>query len=532
MLRSDRSVFDLLTADYTFLNERLAMLYGIETVKGSHFRRVTLDNPARHGLLGKGAILMMTAYPNRTSPVLRGAWILDRLLGTPPSDPPLDVPSLPENRRGQPAKTLRARLEQHRANPTCFACHGVMDPLGLALENFNAVGQFRANDPDTLTPIDTAGQLPDGTAINGPDDLRRALVDRPDHQFVQALTENLMTYALGRSLDYRDMPTVRRIVRQAAADNYRFKSIVLGVVSSDAFRKREAEQRPRAPARSPACDVHVDWRTPVMFLSKASVTAHRPQGRRRDHRAAVAGRHDPGRNGAGADRRGSRARAWASCTSRMARCRTSGQPTQTGRDFDFPFILKPLEPLRDYVTVVSGLRNKGGESSSPHGIIEETWLNCVSPRQRNAKTGVGVTVDQIAARHLGKDTSLPSLELCGEPGGMISFRTPDQPLPMESNPRKAFYGMFGQGDTKEERQAILNTTGSLLDYVRDATASLNRRLDAGDRARVSDYLDSVREIEQRVQKLEENAQSLATICRVRRSARRRTSASCSTSSSR
>jgi hypothetical protein len=183
-------------------------------------------------------------------------------------------------------------------------------------------------------------------------------------------------------------------------------------------------------------------------------------------------------------------------------------PTRAGRDFDFPFILKPLEPLREYVTVVSGLRNKGGESSSPHGIIEETWLNCVSPRLRSSKTGIGITVDQIAARHLGKETSLPSLELCGEPGGMISFRTPEQPLPMESNPRKAFYAMFGQGDTKEERQAILNTTGSLLDYVRESTASLNRRLDAADRARVSDYLDSVREIEGRVQKLEENARSL------------------------
>ena len=260
ILRSDRSMYDLLTADDTFLNERLAMLYGIETVKGSHFRRVTLDNGepgslARRGLLGKGAILMLTAYPNRTSPVLRGAWILDRLLGTPSPEPPLDVPSLPENRRGQPAKTLRARLEQHREKATCFACHGVMDPLGLALENFNAVGQFRANDPDTLTLIDTMGQLPDGTTIKGPDDLRRALVDRPDHQFVQAFTENLLTYALGRSLDYRDMPTVRRIVRQAAADNYRFKSIVLGVVSSDAFRKREAEgqqQLPRSEASASA----------------------------------------------------------------------------------------------------------------------------------------------------------------------------------------------------------------------------------------------------------------------------------------
>jgi hypothetical protein len=254
VLRSDRSVLDLLTADYTFLNERLALHYGIETVKGSHFRRVTLEDTARHGLLGRGAILMLTAYPNRTSPVLRGAWILDRLLGTPPADPPLDVPSLPDNRRGQPARTLRARLEQHRENPTCFACHGVMDPLGLALENFNAVGQFRTHDPDTLTAIDAAGQLPDGTPISGPEDLRQALIARPD-RFVQAFTENLLTYALGRSLDYRDMPTVRRIVREAAADDYRFESIVLGVITSDAFRKRAvdppspAQTSPRATAR-------------------------------------------------------------------------------------------------------------------------------------------------------------------------------------------------------------------------------------------------------------------------------------------
>jgi len=184
------------------------------------------------------------------------------------------------------------------------------------------------------------------------------------------------------------------------------------------------------------------------------------------------------------------------------------QPTKVGRDFEFPFILKPLEPLRDHVTVVSGLRNKGGESSSPHGIIEETWLNCVSPRKRDAKTGVGVTADQIAARYLGKETSLPSLELCAEPGGMISFRTANQPLPMESNPRKVFFTMFGQGDTNEERRAILKTTDSLLDYVRESTARLNRKLDAADRARVSEYLDSVREIEQRVQRLEENAQSV------------------------
>jgi hypothetical protein len=187
------------------------------------------------------------------------------------------------------------------------------------------------------------------------------------------------------------------------------------------------------------------------------------------------------------------------------------QPKQTGRGFDFPFIIEPLEPLREYVTIVSGLRNKGGESNNPHGIIQETWLNAVSPRQRNARTGVGVTVDQIAARHLGTDTPLASLELCGEPGGIISFRTPDQPLPMESNPRKVFYSMFGQGDTTAERQSILKTTGSLLDYVRAETAALNATLDAGDRAKVDDYLSSVREIEQRVQKLQESTAALGDL---------------------
>jgi hypothetical protein len=166
--------------------------------------------------------------------------------------------------------------------------------------------------------------------------------------------------------------------------------------------------------------------------------------------------------------------------------------------------------MRDYVTVVSGLRNKGGESSDPHGIIEMTWLSCVGPKDHEG-VDRGVTIDQIAARHLGQETSLPSLEICGEPGGSVSYRTPTQPLPMEGNPRKIFYSMFGQGDTNEERRGILSSTGSLLDYVQQSTASLNRKLDAGDRAVVSDYLDSVREIERRVQKLKLSADSMGNL---------------------
>jgi hypothetical protein len=254
VLRSDRSVVELLTADYTFLNERLAMIYGIETVKGARFRRVTLENTARHGLLGKGAILNLTANPNRTSPVLRGAWILARLLATPPPPPLPNVANLAENRPGQRALTIRERIEQHRSNPTCMSCHGVMDPLGFALENFDTIGQFRTYDAQAQSPIDPSGVLPDGTPIKGPDDLRRALTARPE-QFVQALTENLLAFALGRGIDYRDMPAVRKIVHGAKTDNYRFESIVLGVVSSDAFRKRETANLSRAAVTRSRSDV-------------------------------------------------------------------------------------------------------------------------------------------------------------------------------------------------------------------------------------------------------------------------------------
>ena len=236
ILRSERSVVDLLTADHTFLNERLGGIYGMTNIKGHQFRRVTLENTARHGLLGKAAILNLTANPNRTSPVLRGAWILDRLMGTPPAPPPPNVEALSENRGGQP-KSVRERIEMHRSKPACMGCHAVMDPLGFALENFDTIGQFRSTDSGAK--IDPTGVLPDGTVIAGPEGLRKALTARPD-QFVQALTENLFTYAIGRSVEYRDMPAVRKIVHDAGAGNYRFESIVLGVVSSDAFRKREA----------------------------------------------------------------------------------------------------------------------------------------------------------------------------------------------------------------------------------------------------------------------------------------------------
>jgi hypothetical protein len=249
IIREDRSVLDLLTADYTFVNERLALHYGISNVRGNQFRRVTLTDQNRWGLLGKGGVLLATSYANRTAPVIRGAWILENILGTPPAAPPPDVEAFPENRDGEKAKTIRAIMEQHRAKPTCNACHGVMDPLGFALENFDAIGEWRAQDRWAGTPIESSSELVDGTKISGPADLRTALLRRGP-QFVQTLTEKMMTYALGRSVEYYDMPTVRQIVRDAARDNYRFSSLVMGVVKSAPFQMRkvpEAEPVSTAP---------------------------------------------------------------------------------------------------------------------------------------------------------------------------------------------------------------------------------------------------------------------------------------------
>ena len=237
IIREDRSVLDLLNADYTYVNERLARHYGIPNVYGSHFRRVTVKQDARRGLLGQGSILTVTSYPNRTSPVLRGKWVLENILGTPPPSPPQDVPDIEENHPGQEARSLRARLEAHRRNPTCASCHRVMDPLGFALENFDGLGQWREKEPGGA--IDPTGQLANGTPIDGPVALRKAVLARPE-MFVRVLTEKLMTYALGRGVELDDKPLVREVARAAAARDYRWSAIVLGIVRSAPFQMKKA----------------------------------------------------------------------------------------------------------------------------------------------------------------------------------------------------------------------------------------------------------------------------------------------------
>jgi hypothetical protein len=241
----DRSVNELMTANWTFLNERLAIHYGIPGVRGGTFRKVELSEDYRRGLFGKGAILMSTSYANRTSPVVRGAWVLGHLMGTPPSAPPPGVEQFPESEEGGEQLTVRARLEHHRSVKGCAGCHDVMDPVGIALENYNAIGQWRAKDIDAGEPIDASGQLADGVAVDGVAALRDYLVGRPD-LFVHTLAENLLVYALGRSVQYFDMPLVRKLVRDAAKDDYRFSALVLGIVNSDAF------QYDRMPAEEPA----------------------------------------------------------------------------------------------------------------------------------------------------------------------------------------------------------------------------------------------------------------------------------------
>ena len=241
-MREDRSVVELLTANYTFMNDRLARHYGIQGIYGSHYRRVDYPDDRRAGLLGHGSVLLVTSHPNRTSPVVRGKWLLENLLGSPPPPPPPDIPALRENDEGGEPATVRERLEQHRANPVCSACHAKMDPLGFALENFDAIGRWRSVDEEAGASIDPSGTLPDGTPFETPAEFREALLNDPwKSEFVSTATEKLLTYAIGRGLQYFDAPAVRQIVREAESADHRWSALILGVIKSDPFQMRRVQ---------------------------------------------------------------------------------------------------------------------------------------------------------------------------------------------------------------------------------------------------------------------------------------------------
>ncbi len=240
ILHENRSVLDLLTANYTFINERLAKQYGIPNIEGSYFRRYTFpDGSARGGLLGQGSILTLTSYSTRTSPVVRGKWVLENLLNAAPPPPPPNIPALKtEGKQAGETLSMREAMTQHRANPSCASCHARMDPIGFAMENFDAVGRWR--DTDNGKAIDTSGVFTDGSKFDGIAGLKKVLLAHPE-QFVHTVAEKLMMYGVGRNLQYFDEPSIRAVVRQAAPDNYTFASLILGIVKSTPFQMRQSQ---------------------------------------------------------------------------------------------------------------------------------------------------------------------------------------------------------------------------------------------------------------------------------------------------
>ena len=515
IFREDRSVVDLLQANHTFVNETLAWRYGIDGVRGNHFRRVELEDSTRWGLLGKGALLLASSYPNRTSPVLRGEYVMRNLIGVPPDPPPPEVETDLDNVAPEESLTVRERLAIHRENPTCNGCHGLMDPLGFALENFDVDGTWRDVDRESGRPIDASGLLPDGSKIAGPEELREALLARPE-QFVQTFVEKLLAYALGRSTEWYDMPAVREVVRQSAADDYRFSAVVMGIVQSVPFTTRDVGEgeSPELSARSESAEIRraatTDWEgDTVVMLTKKRIS-----------RRAVL-------RGAGASIAlpllDAMIPAGVALADTVVKPRTrmgffyfphgaftgkwteinSWTPAGEGRNFEISQVLKPLEPFRDRMTVVSGLRNRGQEDKAGgvHKSSEQAWLKGVEVRDG---PNAGMSIDQIAAREIGQDTSFASLELATEPdlyAGGHSFRTADQVLPMEYNPRKLFDRLFGPGDSLRERATILESTGSVLDRIQAEAQRFQQALGPADRGRMDDYLTSVRDVERQIQNM-------------------------------
>ena len=507
ILRNEHvSVLELLRARYTFLNQQLAQYYGITNVYGRNFRRVDLTDDVRiGGLLGQGSFLLATSYPTRTAPTVRGKWIMSTLLGIPPPEPPPNIPALPENSAGQAvsnASSVRARLERHRASPNCAGCHKLMDPLGLALENFDAIGRWRTKAEDG-TPVDPSTELFDGATVNGPAAVRDALLKHPE-SIVRTTTERLLTYALGRGTEDYDYPAIRKIVKDAGNANASFTNIIVGIASSVPFQMRRCSimiTKWRCPGGQflrglgatialPLLDAMVPALTPLVKAAGNPVRRlgffYFPNGKVDDNR-------------------------WT--------------PASEGR-LELSPILSAFAPVQQKTVVLTGLCQKMalpmGDGNGDHSRATSTWLNGVHPKKtESGDVRGGTTADQVAAAVLGKDTPLASLELgldgrsivgacengysCVYPS-TISWRTPTQPLLVENNPGVVFERMFGDGGSSEQRRLQMRNNRSILDSVTEEFGRLQRGLGAADRTLMGEYVESVREVEQRIQRAERAAE--------------------------
>ena len=503
VLRADRSVVDLLTANYTFVNERLARHYGISGVAGGNFRKVTFeaDSP-RGGLIGQASLLTINSYPNRTSPVLRGHWVLESLLGTPPPPPPANVPSLPDKGQGGKAASVRERLEQHRKSPYCATCHATMDPLGFALEGFDAVGALRRTENGQ--PVDDSAQMPGGTPFRGPAGLRTYLASQ-SRQVVTAMTEKLQAYAVGRSLDYYDSPSIRQIVRDASAEDYKWSALVLGIVKSPSVPDATRSGRCRAEARSGGTLTHSNASSsgggePNMIISKMSL-----------HRRTFL-------RGLGATVALPFLDAMVPALTAMAKTAAapvrrfgvvyvpngiamdSWTPSTTGA-FETTPILRPVEAFKERMLVFSGLDGvqSGGGT---HTIAATRFLTGTIGSVKEHGIEAGISIDQMAAKEFGKHTQLASLELSLDRldlGGTcdsttcafinsLSWATPTMQIPGEDNPRVVFERLFGDSGTTEshgtlERHQAKSQCARLCDALgvatRDAARSVGPRTARG-----------------------------------------------------
>ena len=475
-MREDRNVLDLMTADYTFVNERLAQHYGIPDVYGSQFRRVTLTDDARRGLLGKGAILMVTSHAHRTSPVLRGKWMLENIVGVAAAAAARRRAAARGRGRGPRSRDRCASaLEQHRANPACASCHRVMDPIGFALENFDAVGAWRdARRRHARRPVDASGQLADGTTVDGVVALRQALLRDPE-TFVRTMTEKLLTYAVGRGLDLGGhaggAPHRAGRARPRTTGSRRWFS------ASSAARRSRCGRRwtrrwlpprgPRATRGDSSTDSLQSEQGAYMFITQDVVVA--PDG--------------PARMGATlalpfldamvpavtalAKTAAQPARRFGAVFVPMGERPGYWTPKTTGAGFEFSPILKPLERFRDELVVVSNLDRPPGGT---HAVSTATWLTGSAPKRTEAEDFfAGMSLDQMVAGQIGEDTVFPSLEIATEDQAgyigacdvgyscaymsTIAWKRPTTPLPMEMNPRVVFERMFGRPGSAADRLA-------------------------------------------------------------------------------